>query len=92
MKPVYTAPAEDAATSRFPEFCEERGQKYPAIVRLWENAWAEFVPFLQFDAETRWNVCTANAVWVLYFCHGLGSSYPGRCSKRVRPDLNAIGP
>ncbi|MCO6000188.1 transposase [Actinoallomurus sp. WRP9H-5] len=22
------------------------GTKYPAIVQLWENAWAEFVPFL----------------------------------------------
>ncbi len=53
LKPVYTAPTEDAATSRFLEFCEEWGQKYPAIVRLWENAWAEFVPFLQFDAEIR---------------------------------------
>ncbi|MFG2716684.1 IS256 family transposase, partial [Streptomyces goshikiensis] len=50
LNPVYTAPTEDAATSRFLEFCEEWGQKYPAIVRLWENAWAEFVPFLQFDA------------------------------------------
>lgn len=40
LKPVYTAPTEDAATSRFLEFCEEWGHKYPAIVRLWENAWA----------------------------------------------------
>lgn len=39
-----------------------RGQKYPAIVRLWENAWAEFVPFLQFDAEIRRIVCTTNAI------------------------------
>ena len=29
------------------------GAAYPAIVRLWENAWAEFVPFLSFDAEIR---------------------------------------
>jgi putative transposase len=28
-------------------------QKYPGIVRLWENAWAEFVPFLSFDQEVR---------------------------------------
>lgn len=62
LKPVCTAPAEDAATSRFLEFCEEWGGKYPAIVRLWENAWAEFVPFLQFDAEIRRIVCTTNAI------------------------------
>ncbi len=40
LKPVYTAPTEDAATTRFLEFSEEWGQKYPAIVRLGENAWA----------------------------------------------------
>ncbi|WP_443033149.1 IS256 family transposase [Streptomyces sp. A1-5] len=62
LKPVYTAPTEDAATTRFLEFTETWGEKYPAIVRLWENAWAEFVPFLQFDAEIRRIVCTTNAI------------------------------
>ncbi|WP_256340514.1 IS256 family transposase [Streptomyces sp. 2231.1] len=62
LKPVYTAPTEDAATSRFLQFSEEWGGKYPAIVRLWENAWADFVPFLQFDAEIRRIVCTTNAI------------------------------
>jgi transposase-like protein len=31
-------------------------------VRLWENSWAEFVPFLQFDTEIRRVVCTTNAI------------------------------
>ncbi|WP_435280101.1 transposase [Streptomyces sp. 1222.5] len=31
-------------------------------MRLWESAWAEFVPFLQFDAEIRRIVCTTNAI------------------------------
>lgn len=62
LKPVYTAPTEDAATERFLEFQEEWGQKYPAIVRLWEKAWAEFVPFLRFDTEIRRIVCTTNAI------------------------------
>ena len=62
LKPVYTAPTEAAATERFLEFAEAWGGKYPAIVRLWENAWAEFVPFLQFDAEIRRIVCTTNAI------------------------------
>jgi transposase-like protein len=31
-------------------------------VRLWENACAEFVPFLQFDTEIRRVVCTTNAI------------------------------
>ncbi len=47
---------------RFLEFSEEWGAKYPAIVRLWERAWAEFVPFLKFDVEIRKIVCTTNAI------------------------------
>jgi len=53
LRPVYTAPTESAALERFLEFSETWGAKYPAIVKLWENAWAEFVPFLAFDAEIR---------------------------------------
>jgi putative transposase len=61
LRPVYTAPTEAAAMERFLEFCEAWGERYPAIVRLWENAWAEFVPFLAFDVEIRKIICTTNA-------------------------------
>ena len=37
-------------------------KKYPAIVRLWTNAWSEFVPFLAFDIEIRSIICTTNAI------------------------------
>jgi putative transposase len=62
LKPVYTAPTESAAMERWLEFAETWGIKYPAIVRLWENAWAEFVPFLQFDPEIRKVICSTNAI------------------------------
>jgi transposase-like protein len=62
LRPVYTAPTEAAAMERFLEFCEAWGDRYPAIVRLWENAWAEFVPFLNFDAEIRKVICSTNAI------------------------------
>jgi transposase-like protein len=62
LKPVYTAPTEDAATERFLEFAEAWGRKYPAIVKLWENAWTEFVPFLAFDVEIRKVICSTNAI------------------------------
>jgi putative transposase len=62
LKPVYTAPSEQAALDRFAEFGEKWEQKYPAIIRLWENAWAEFVPFLGFDVEIRKIICTTNAI------------------------------
>src|SRR5947209_9189753 len=62
LKPVCTAPSEAAATERFGEFQEAGGKKYPAVVRLWENAWAEFVPFLSFDVEIRKVICSTNAI------------------------------
>ncbi|MGI5273339.1 IS256 family transposase [Nonomuraea sp. CA-218870] len=62
LKPVYTAATEEAALERFYEFCETWGRKYPAIVRLWETSWAEFVPFLAFDVEIRKVICSTNAI------------------------------
>ncbi|WP_442916519.1 IS256 family transposase [Lentzea sp. DG1S-22] len=62
LKPVYTAPTEAAARERFAEFTEAWGARYPAIVRLWDNAWAEFVPFLAFDPEIRRVICSTNAI------------------------------
>jgi putative transposase len=62
LRPVYTAPTEAAAQARFDEFAEAWGGRYPAIIRLWTNAWAEFVPFLAFDAEIRTVVCSTNAI------------------------------
>src|SRR3989440_6523262 len=61
-RPVYTAPTEAAAKQRFAEFVEAWGARYPAIIRLWDNAWAEFVPFLTFDTEIRKVVCSTNAI------------------------------
>ena len=62
LRPVYTAPSEAAAKDRFVEFAAEWGGRYPAIVQLWENAWAEFVPFLEYDVEIRKVICTTNAI------------------------------
>ena len=62
LRPVYTAPTEAAAKARFDEFTQAWGDRYPAIVRLWHNAWAEFVPFLGFDIEIRKTVCSTNAI------------------------------
>lgn len=62
LKPIYTASTESAALERFYEFTEAWGGKYPAIVKLWENSWPEFVPFLAFDPEIRRVVCSTNAI------------------------------
>jgi len=62
IRPVYTAATEAAAKERFVEFTGKWGQQYPAIIRLWENAWSEFVPFLDYDVEIRRVICSTNAV------------------------------
>ena len=62
LRSVYQAPSEQAARSEFDVFAESWGKKYPAIVRLWQNAWAEFVPFLAYDVEVRKVIFSTNAV------------------------------
>ena len=41
LEPVYTAASESEALDRFAEFSGKWEKRYPAIIRLWENAWAE---------------------------------------------------
>ncbi|MDI3213582.1 IS256 family transposase [Arthrobacter sp. AL12] len=62
LRPVYTAPSEAAAKECFVGFSGKWGQRYPAITRLWENAWSEFVPFLDYDVEIRRVICSTNAI------------------------------
>jgi putative transposase len=62
LKLVYTAAGESAALEAFVVFGEKWEKRYPAIIKLWENAWAEFVPFLAFDKEIRGVICTTNSI------------------------------
>jgi putative transposase len=62
LKPIYTAPTEAAALEQLAVFAERWERRYPAIVKLWESAWAEFVPFLAFDADIRTVIYTTNAI------------------------------
>ena len=62
LRPVYTAPSEAAARERFMEFDAKWGKQYPAISKLWENTWSEFVPFLDYDVEIRRVICSTNAI------------------------------
>ncbi|BBX64813.1 IS256 family transposase [Mycobacterium saskatchewanense] len=62
IRPVYTAATEAAAKERFVEFTAKWGPQYPAIIRLWENAWSEFVPFLDYDVEIRRVICSTDEI------------------------------
>ncbi len=62
VKPIYTAVNADAARAALDELTERWGQRYGAIIRLWENAWTEFIPFLDYDIEIRKVLCSTNAI------------------------------
>ena len=62
VKPICTAVNAGAARAALDELAEKWGQRYPAIIRLWENAWAEFIPFLDYDIEIRQVLCSTNAI------------------------------
>jgi putative transposase len=62
LRIVYTAPTVEAAEKAFGEFEADWGGRYPAIIRLWRNAWETFIPFLAFPPEIRRVVYTTNAI------------------------------
>ena len=62
LKPVYTAASESEALGRSAGFAGKWEKRYPAIIRLRENTWAESVPFLRSGREIRTVICTANAI------------------------------
>lgn len=62
IKPIYTAPNTTAARAALDELAEKWGTRYAAIIRLWENAWEEFIPFLDYDLEIRTVICSTNAI------------------------------
>ena len=62
VAPIYTATNAAAARSALDDLTDRWGTKYAAIVRLWENAWNEFVPFLDYNVEIRKVICSTNAI------------------------------
>jgi putative transposase len=62
IKPIYTAVNADAARAAFDDLADTWGGRYPAVIRLWDNAWTEFIPFLDYDVEIRRVICSTNAI------------------------------
>src|SRR6202012_1020972 len=51
IKPIYTAINATAARAAFDDLAEKWGPSSPAVIRLGDNAWAESIPFLDYDGE-----------------------------------------
>jgi transposase-like protein len=62
IRRIYTAPTADAALAALDDLEEKWGTTYRAMIRLWRNAWTEFVPFLDYDVEIRTVLCSTNAI------------------------------
>jgi len=60
IKPIYTAVNAGAGAAALDELDAEWGQHYGAIIRLWRNAWTEFIPFLDYDREIRTVLCSTD--------------------------------
>jgi putative transposase len=62
LKPIYTAVNAEAARTALSDLAGKWGDRYPAMIRLWESAWEEFIPFLDYDVEIRRVLCSTNAI------------------------------
>lgn len=63
LRPIYTAATESVAEQALQDLADsDLGQRYPTILRVWRNAWSEFVPFLAFPPEIRRIVYTTNTI------------------------------
>jgi len=66
LRPVYTAVNEAQARERLDEFYADWAERYPAIRTLWDNAWGEFVPFLDYSVEIRRVIYSTNSIESLH--------------------------
>jgi putative transposase len=62
LKPIYQAVNASAAQAALDALDQKWGARYPAMIRLWRTAWAEFIQFLDYDVEIRRVICSTNAI------------------------------
>ena len=67
MRPIYTAVNEAAARAALDQLRAGFGKKAPAVTAVWERAWEQFIPFLEFDAAIRKVIYTTNAIESINF-------------------------
>ena len=83
LKPIYQAVNPEAAAAALDDLDAKWDTRYPAIIRLWRNAWEEFIPFLDYDLEIRKILCSTNAI------ESLNARYRRAAIRDGRADLEA---
>ena len=86
VKLIYTAVNADAARTALHELAEKWGARYGAVIRLWENAWEQFIPFLDYDPEIRTVICSTNAIVIAQRPLPAGRQGPGALPDRAGRD------
>jgi putative transposase len=67
LRPVYTAVSEAAAKAALEQLRAVFGKKSPGVIAVWERAWEQFIPFLEFDVAIRKVIYTTNAIESMNF-------------------------
>ena len=67
LKPIYTAPSLAAAEAAFADFKTVYQAKSPGVIAVWERAWEEFIPFLDFPVPIRKVIYTTNQIESINF-------------------------
>jgi putative transposase len=62
LRPIYSAANAEAALVELERFDSEWGQRYPATVQAWRDAWEHMIPFLALPEELRRAVYTTNTI------------------------------
>ena len=62
MKPIYQAPTREAAELALDTFEGQWGKRYPGVIRLWRDNWAELSTYYDLPQELRKLIYTTNAV------------------------------
>jgi putative transposase len=63
LRPIYTAPTEDAARAALEAFdASPLGQRFPTVSAAWHRAWTHVVPFFAFPPAIRRVLYTTNAL------------------------------
>lgn len=62
LKPIYTAPSEDAALAALDEFEAAWGSKYPLVIQSWQRNWGEIATFFKYPPEIRKLIYTTNMI------------------------------
>ena len=62
LKPIYQAASEELGRMALQEFNGKWSDKYPLIVRSWENNWVELSTFFKYPPEIRKLIYTTNMI------------------------------